>query len=60
MVPLLEPEVKAIETIRFEFDCDWATVCPVMVNCVCGVISGKQVLSVLLTAVTVPLRVLPF
>lgn len=60
MVPLLEPEVKAIERLRLEFDIDCATVCPVIMKVLCDVISGKQVLSGLFTEVTVPLKLLPF
>lgn len=60
MVPLLEPEAKAIERLRLEFDIDCATACPVIVKVLCGVISGKHALSGLFTEVTVPLKLLPF
>ena len=59
-MPLLEPDVNITETIKFDIDCDCATVWPVTVKLLCELISGKHEDAGLLTVVTVPERVLPF
>jgi hypothetical protein len=59
MVPLVEPDVKATATLKL--DPVPELTCPVTLNVVPeGAIAGKQDDAGLFTAVTVPLRLLPF
>ena len=60
MVPLLEPEVNITETVKLDMDCDCATACPAIVKLLCAEITGKHEGDGLLTAVTVPVMLLPF
>jgi hypothetical protein len=59
MVPLLLPDVPEKEIVKFEFDCDCATACPVMVKLLCEVMKGKHAVSGLFTELTVAVRLLP-